>query len=117
MRASYRPAGPARRLAACRVRVLPRLPVHLDGQRELSRVRYLVRRGQPRPEHAVRVGRLAQAPLLGSADRHVEADAIAGDAAGRELGAFRNMPALWISLTRLPWWMPLSASASSRCFL
>src|SRR2546426_5761168 len=81
MRASYRPAGPARRLAACRVRVLPRLPVHLDGQRELSRVRYLVRRGQPRPEHAVRVGRLAQAPLLGAADRHVEADAVADDAA------------------------------------
>ena len=69
------------------VRILPRGAVHRDLEREISGIGNLVARDEPRAQHTVGVGRLAQAPFLRPTDRHVEADAIAGDALER-LGGF-----------------------------
>ncbi len=43
----------------------------------------LVGGDEPRPQHGIRVGRLAEAAVLGAAHRDVEADAIAGDVSER----------------------------------
>src|SRR6266850_354042 len=62
-----------------RIGVLPHFPIHADAQVEQARVGYLVCSHHPGPKNGIAVRRLAQASLLGSADRNVQADGITGD--------------------------------------
>ena len=61
-----------------RVRVLTNLPIYCNLQIKLTRIRNFIRRDHPWPENGIRIGRLAKTSLLGTPDRQVESDRIAG---------------------------------------
>ena len=74
------------------VRPLAKLAVHGQLQIEGAGIWNFVRRDEPRPKHAVAVGRLPKAPVLRTPDGHIEADAVAGHVPQRLTP--RDIPAL-----------------------